>query len=95
MVPFATHQECVTFTRDPRANTGNILPLNVYHGPSNFMVRHEFNEFPDIIQYDDVNPTISSPNSMYDIQFYMTKESLLDVDLYRHFISNAVGRFRR
>ena len=95
MVPFATPQECVTFTRDPRANTSNILPLNAYHGPSTFMVRHEFNEFPDIIQYDDVNPTISSPNSMYDIQFYMTKESLLDVDLYRQFIGNAVGRFRR
>ena len=71
------------------------LSPNVYRGNNNLVIHHEFNEFPDIIQYDDINPTISSPNSMYDLQFYMTKETLLDVDLYRQFISNAVGRFRR
>lgn len=86
---------CVIFHRDPRA-TVVAMPPTVYQGDtSNFVVRHNFNEFPDIIQYDDVNPTISSPNDLFEISFYMTKESLLDVDLYRQFISNAVGRFRR
>lgn len=73
----------------------HYFPTNVYQGSNNLVIHHEFNEFPNIIQYDDVNPTISSPNAMYDLQFYMTKESLEDVDLFRQFISNAVGRFRR
>ena len=86
--------ECVSFTRgDPRKQEG-IYGLNTYQGPK-LVVHHEFNEFPNIIQYDDINPTISSPNALCDIQFYMTKETLLDVDLYRQFISNAVMRFRR
>ena len=87
-------KECVSFTRgDPRKQEG-IYGLNTYQGPK-LVVHHEFNEFPNIIQYDDINPTISSPNALCDIQFYMTKETLLDVDLYRQFISNAVMRFRR
>ena len=85
--------ECVTFTRgDPRKQE-QIYGLNTYQGPK-LVVHHEFNEFPNIIQYDDINPTISSPNALCDIQFYMTKESLLDADLYRQFIGNAVSRFR-
>ena len=85
--------ECVTFTRgDPRKQE-QIYGLNTYQVPK-LVVHHEFNEFPNIIQYDDINPTISSPNALCDIQFYMTKETLLDAYLYRQFIGNAVSRFR-
>ena len=59
--------ECVTFTRgDPRKQE-QIYGLNTYQGPK-LVVHHEFNEFPNIIQYDDINPTISSPNALCDIQ---------------------------
>lgn len=62
--------------------------------PYQLRINHEFNEFPDIIQYDETNPTLHSPNAMYDLPFYMTRETLLDVDVYKRFIENAVHRFR-
>lgn len=40
------------------------------------------------------NPTIWSPNSHYVIQFYQTKESLMDIEVYKSFIDNAISRFR-
>ena len=36
----------------------HYFPTNVYQGSNNLVIHHEFNEFPNIIQYDDVNPTI-------------------------------------
>ena len=62
---------------------------------NDLVVHEEYNEFPGIIYYGDKNPALSSPNSLYDIEFYMTKESLLDVDVYKQFLDNAISRFRK
>ena len=63
-------QECVIFHRNPEELPAvqNTSP-NVYRGNFELKIRHEFNEFPGIITYDDINPTIHSPNSLYDLQF--------------------------
>ena len=59
-------------------------------------LRECFNPLPGIITYDtEVNPTIHSPSAEYDIPFYITKEYVMDIDLYRNFIKNCVYRFRR
>ncbi len=52
--------------------------------------------FPDIIFDLDVNsnPTLSSPNSEYCIQFRQTKETFIDIELYKDFLDNAISRFR-
>lgn len=84
-------ENCVIFHDINSPAEINSASINQYH----LKINHEFNEFPDIIQYDDNNPTLHSPNAMYDLQFYMTRESLLDVDVYKKFIENAVSRFRR
>ena len=58
--------------------------------------REEFNPLPGIITYDtEVNPTIHSPAAEYDIPFYLTKDYVMDIDLYRNFVKNCVYRFRR
>ena len=49
---------------------------------------------PDIYQYDDYNPTLHSPSSEFDIPFAQTKESFIDVEVYRKFLENAISRFR-
>lgn len=58
------------------------------------VLRNEFNEFPDIISFDEKNPTLTSPYSDTDCPFYMTKEMLIDVDLFRSFVKNAESSFR-
>lgn len=52
--------------------------------------------YPDIyLNFDQgYNPTLESPNSEFVLQFYQTKESLVDIDIYKKFIKNAVDRFR-
>ena len=49
---------------------------------------------PDIWRYNDANPTLHSPNSPFDIQFAQTRESLMDVEIYKNFLDNAIARFR-
>ena len=49
---------------------------------------------PDIWQYNDINPTLHSPNSPFEISFAQTRESLLDVEVYKAFLDNAIARFR-
>ena len=49
---------------------------------------------PDIYQYDYYNPTLHSPSSEFDIPFAQTKESFVDVEVYRKFLENAISRFR-
>jgi hypothetical protein len=95
MIQCVSFKHGVPITTEPPAVQQNMHSPNVYQGRSRLTIHHEFNEFPNIIQYDDVNPTITSPSELCDIQFYMIKETLLDADLYRQFISNAVMRFRR
>lgn len=41
------------------------------------------------------NPTITSPNSLYELPFKQTRESLLDVESYKAFLDNAMSAFRR
>ena len=48
----------------------------------------------DIITKNDINPTLSSPHTTYDISFYQTKESLMDPEKYKSFLKNAERRFR-
>ena len=54
----------------------------------------EDNNYPDIIAYDEKNPTIRSPYAEFDLPFYQTKETLLDVDVYRRFLKNVESTFR-
>lgn len=56
----------------------------------------ETNNYCDIYAGFDnhYNPTIFSPNSHYVIQFYQTKESLMDIEVYKNFLDNAISRFR-
>lgn len=56
----------------------------------------DYNKFPDIEIYNQFfNPTITSPNSPYEISFYQTKETLLDIETYKKFLDSAVSRFRK
>jgi hypothetical protein len=57
---------------------------------------YNFTDNKDIIASLDSynNPTIHSPNCHYVIQFYETKQSLLDIDEYKAFLDNAIARFR-
>mgnify|MGYP006345512179 CR=1 FL=1 len=41
------------------------------------------------------NPTLYSPTSPYQIMFAQTKDSLMDVDVYRNFLYSAITRFRQ
>lgn len=54
------------------------------------------NSFPDIyFEFDQsYNPTLKSPSSEFELQFYQTKESLMDIEHYKKFIDNAISRFR-
>ena len=61
---------------------------------NDLVVNQNYNQYPDIITYDDKNPSLSSPNAEMDLPFYQTKETLMDVDTYREFLKNAERRFR-
>jgi len=43
----------------------------------------------------NMNPMLGSPNSTFAIGFYQTRESLIDIDVYRAFLKNCEMRFRR
>ena len=57
-------------------------------------VRNNYNPYQSVITFNDSNPTIRSPYATLDLQFYQTKETLMDVDTYRNFLKNAESRFR-
>ncbi len=54
------------------------------------------NAIPGIdIEYDmESNPSVSSPNAPYAIYFRQTEDTLIDVELYKAFIDNAISQFR-
>jgi hypothetical protein len=52
-------------------------------------------EFSQLFTYNSFNPTLYSPMSSYQISFAQTKESLMDVDVYRNFLYSAITRFRQ
>ena len=57
-------------------------------------VQQEYNLYPDIITFNEKNPTVHSPYATFDLLFAQTRESLPDVDTFRRFIKNAESRFR-
>lgn len=54
------------------------------------------NDIKDIdVEYDDqCNPMLSSPNADFSLPFYMTKETMADVEIYKQFLNNAIAQFR-
>lgn len=53
------------------------------------------NDIPDINIVDfTYNPTVTSPNTPFELSFYSTKETMLDIENYKAFIDNAISRFR-
>ena len=58
-------------------------------------MENTYNPLPGIETYqENMNPCLTSPNSTFDISFYQTRESLLDIDTYRVFLKNCEQRFR-
>ena len=55
---------------------------------------YQHTNVPDIWQYNDVNPTWHSPNSPFEISFAQTRESLMDIEVFKAFLDNAIARFR-
>ena len=54
-----------------------------------------YNNIPGIdTQGGFINPTLTSPNTPFELPFYQTRESLLDVQVYERFLNNAISRFR-
>lgn len=55
-----------------------------------------YNLLPDIINNEDVpnNPTLRSPNTIYELPFYQTRETLINIEDYKRFLDNAISRFR-
>lgn len=51
-------------------------------------------DFPNIFTYNNFNPTIDSPTSPFSISFAQTKETLMDVDVYRNFLYSAIRKVR-
>ena len=43
---------------------------------------------------DAFNPTLRSPNTAFEEPFYQTRDTFMDVDLYKSFLDNAISRFR-
>ena len=40
---------------------------------NDLITKNQYNENPDIITYDEKNPTVSSPYASVDLPFYQTK----------------------
>lgn len=40
------------------------------------------------------NPTLTSPNCLFELPFKQTRETLLDVESYKSFLDNAMSTFR-
>lgn len=60
------------------------------------MINVACNPIPGIdVGSENNNPMISSSNSPYAIYFYQTRETLTDVDTYRHFLKNVESRVRK
>lgn len=53
-------------------------------------------DYPGMNMYTDSSsiPWISSPDSEYDLSFAVNRDVLLDVEVYKSFLSNAIRRFR-
>lgn len=50
-----------------------------------------------VISYEDIkfeNPTLRSPYTPFEQPFYITRDTLVDIDEYSAFLKNAIRRFR-
>lgn len=54
------------------------------------------NPLPDVDTFQEREnmPCLRSPNSPYELPFYQTKETLINIEDYRRFLDNAIARFR-
>lgn len=54
-------------------------------------------KIPGIDSYIDEynNPTIKSENSDFELSFPQTRDTFMDIELYKRFLDNAISRFRR
>lgn len=53
------------------------------------------NNLPGIdTDYNQGNPSLSSPNSPFELPFYQTRETLINPETYNAFLSNAIRQFR-
>lgn len=43
---------------------------------------------------DTFNPTLRSSNTTFEEPFYQTRETFMDVDVYKAFLDNCISRFR-
>ena len=48
----------------------------------------------EVIYDMDFNPSVHSPNCSWDLQFYATEDSFVDIEFYKRFLDNAIHRFR-
>lgn len=57
----------------------------------------EIKQLPDIILEEEIpnSPVLRSPNSVYELPFYQTRETLINVEDYKRFLDNAISRFRQ
>lgn len=54
-----------------------------------------YNPLPGVESYSpNMNPTLTSQFSTYELPFYQTRESLTDIDTYRFFLKNIETIFR-
>lgn len=49
----------------------------------------------DLYMKQEDIPYVSSPNAEYDLLFAVTRDVLLDVEVYKSFLNNAISRFRQ
>ena len=61
---------------------------------STLNINNGYNYYPSIIEYAKHNTAVRSPYAATDLYFYQTKETLMDIDVYRNFLRNAETRFR-
>ncbi len=54
-----------------------------------------YNKIPDIENFieNGVNPTIYSDNCPYQLPFYQTRETLINIEDYKKFLDNSISRF--
>ena len=57
--------------------------------------RAEYNPYPGILFFDPVNPSLRSESCEYDLLFEMTKDSMVDTEIFRSFVKSAIYGFRR
>lgn len=57
-------------------------------------MQNKYNEVGIYCDDEFFNPTLRSDMSPYELPFYQTRETLLDVEVYKRFLDSAISRFR-